>query len=230
MGRYVYDGVRPDDGDYIFDFRYNLPQDIIELTPPQLYTSAINSRIYWFGYMFGDPVSSEQRTDFINYIKGIGENKIKDYELTQFIEIPLGQLHKEINISNLDCFVYPASGRSKLVSKMVSVINGFTSHKTERVSFELVKKAPTDIQFDRQRFKADNSDDINKYNRMKRYVEEVIMPAIKGPDYSSLSENIKPEYRKYIMNYPDLPDISSLAQFSGLQGKNILVADDINTS
>lgn len=100
MGRYVYDGVRPDDGDNIFDFRYNLPQDIIKLSPPQLYASAINSRIYWFGYMFGDSVSSEQRTDFINYIKGIGENKIKDYELTQFIEIPLGQLHKEINISN----------------------------------------------------------------------------------------------------------------------------------
>lgn len=137
---YIYGGVRPDDGDYVFDYLYNLPDDIIEISPPQLFHSSIRNHIYWFGYMFKDSVSSKQRTDFINYIKGIGDHTISDYELTQFIELPLGELDKKISMYDLDCFVYPVSKRSKLVSKMISVIGDYTSHETKRTSFELVKK------------------------------------------------------------------------------------------
>ena len=140
MKRYIYDGVRPDDGDYVFDYLYNLPDDIIEISPPHLFRSSIRNHIYWFGYMFKDSVSSKQRTDFINYIKGIGEHTISDYELTQFIELPLGELDKRVSMYDLDCFVYPVSKRSKLVSKMISVIGDYTSHETKRTSFELVKK------------------------------------------------------------------------------------------
>lgn len=140
MKRYIYDGVRPDDGDYVFDYLYNLPDDMIEISPPQLFHSSIRNHIYWFGYMFKDSVSSKQRTDFINYIKGIGDHTISDYELTQFIELPLGELDKKISMYDLDCFVYPVSRRNKLVSKMISVIGNYTSHETKRTSFELVKK------------------------------------------------------------------------------------------
>ena len=140
MKRYIYDGVRPDDGDYVFDYLYNLPDDIIEISPPQLFRSSIRNHFYWFGYMFKDSVSSKQRTDFINYIKGIGDHTISDHELTQFIELPLAELDKRISMYDLDCFVYPVSKRSKLVSKMISVIGDYTSHETKRISFELVKK------------------------------------------------------------------------------------------
>lgn len=61
------------------------------------------------------------------------------------IELPLGELDKRIGMYALDCFVCPTSGRSRLVSKMVSVINSYTSHEMGRVSFELVKKAPTGV-------------------------------------------------------------------------------------
>ena len=140
MKRYIYDGVRPDDGDYVFDYLYNLPDDIIEISPPQLFRSSIRNHFYWFGYMFKDSVSSKQRTDFINYIKGIGDHTISDHELTQFIELPLGELDKKVSMYDLDCFVYPVSKRNKLVSKMISVIGDYTSHETKRISFELVKK------------------------------------------------------------------------------------------
>lgn len=230
MKRYIYSGVRPNDGDYVFDFRYNLPTDIIEITPPQLYASTINTRTYWFGYMFKDSVPSKQRTDFIHYIKGIGEHKIKDYELTQFIELPLGELHKRVNMYTLDVFVYPLSNRSELVKKMISVINDFTSRKIHRISFELVKKAPTEIQFDWEELQADVGDDINRYHQMEQYVDTVLMPAIENLDYFSLSQNVKPKYRKYIKNYLGFPDTSCLEQFSKLKGKNILVIDDIHTS
>lgn len=139
MKKYVYGGIRPDDGDYIFDYRYSIPTDIIEISKPQLYVSSINNHIYWFGYMFKDTVSSRQRTDFIHYIKGLSNKKVSDLELTQFIELPLGELDKRIGMYNIDCFVYPTSGRSELVSKMISVIGNYTSRDMKKVSFELVK-------------------------------------------------------------------------------------------
>lgn len=230
MKRYVYGGVRPDDGDYIFDYRYNLPTDIIEIAQPQLYVSSIRNRIYWFGYMFKESVSSKQRTAFIHYIKGIGNHVISDHDLIQFIELPLGELDKRINMYSLDCLVYPTSGRSKLVSKMISVINAYTSHEMGRVSFELVKKAPTEVEFDWEQLESDTANDPNQYRQMRRYAEDVILPAIRELDYFSLAQNVKPKYRKYIMNYLGFANERELEKFSKLQGSNILVVDDINTS
>lgn len=123
------------------DYTYHLPEDMIEITPPQWYRSSVRNHIYWLGYTFKDTVSESQRTGFIRYIKGIGEHVISDYELTQFIEFPLGELDRSVGMYDLDCFVYPASGRSKLVSKMVSVIGDYTSHEIKRISFDAVKKA-----------------------------------------------------------------------------------------
>ena len=85
MKRYIYGGVRPDDGDYVFDYLYNLPDDIIEISPPQLFRSSIRNHIYWFGYMFKDSVSSKQRTDFINYIKGIRYPTMNSHSLLNYL-------------------------------------------------------------------------------------------------------------------------------------------------
>ncbi|MCM1224555.1 MAG: phosphoribosyltransferase domain-containing protein [Lachnospiraceae bacterium] len=230
MERYIYGGVKPNDGDYIFDYRYNLPTDIIEISSPQLYVSSIRNHIYWFGYMFKDNVSSKQRTQFIHYIKGLSDKKISDLELTQFIELPLGELDKRIGMYDIDCFVYPVSGRSKLVAKMISVIGDYTSRDMKKASFELVKKAPTEIGFDWDLLEVDTADDLNKYNQMKKYAEEYIVPAIKELDYFSLAKNVKPKYRRYIQNYLDFSSPEELESFSKLKGSNILVVDDINTS
>jgi hypothetical protein len=230
MKRYIYGGVRPDDGDYVFDYLYDLPTDIINICPPQIYRSSIRNHIYWFGYRFNDSVSSKQRTQFINYIKGIGDHVIKDYELTQFINLPLGELDKRIGMYNVDCLVYPISNRSKLVTKMISDINGYTSRKIKRINFELVKKAPTEIEFDWDLLETDAAGDENKYNQMVKYAEDVIMPAIKELDYFSLAKNVKPKYRKYIKNYLGFSSDEDIEKFAKMKGKNILVVDDINTS
>lgn len=99
-----------------------------------------------------------------------------------------------------------------------------------RVSFELVKKAPTEVEFDWEQLEADTADDPNQYKQMRRYAEDVILPAIRELDYFSLAQNVKPKYRKYIMNYLDFANARELEKFSKLQGSNILVVDDINTS
>lgn len=232
MKRYISSGVRSqqDTGDYVFDYTLNLPTDIIDVVPPQLYKSSIKNHIYWFGYQFKETASSKQRSDFIHYIKGLGETRISDHELTQFIELPLGVLDEKFNMYAIDCVVYPISNRSKLVNKIVSVVGSYTSRDKEIASYELVKNTPTEIEFDWKNFELDYGHDKNQYNQMKRYVEDVLLPAIRSLDYFSLAANVKPRYRKYIKNYLGFISQEQLESYARTQGSNILVIDDINTS
>lgn len=225
----VNEGVRYNNGDFVFDYTYNMPDDIIDIVPPQLYRTTINNKVYWFGYKFKDKVTSKQRTEFIEYIKGTGKKKISDSELRKFIELPLGELDKKINIYTLDCLVCPGSKRSDLVKKMITSINGYTSHETNRCTFELVKSVPTKIEFDWKMFENDTKNDKNKHNQMLNHINNVIMPAIKNLDYFSLATNVKTKYRKYIKNYLNFSP-EDLERFSELQADTILVIDDINTT
>lgn len=231
MKRYVKAGIHPDDTSdkYVIDYTYNYPEDIIDIVPPQLYRSEHGNNVYWFGYRFNDDVSSKDRTAFINYIKGLSDTKIPEHDLERLIELPLAELNETINLYAIDCFVYPGSKRSQLVNKMIHIINRFTSRDMNRLSFELVKSVPTDIEFDWRLFKSDNGDDENRYNMMKEYVDNTLMPMIHSLDYFSLAHSVKPKYRKYIKNYLSFKD-EDIEEFAGLKGKNILIVDDINTS
>lgn len=231
MKKYIKSGVRlQDDGNYIVDYTYNYPEDIIHITPPQLCKTIFKSKVYWFGYQFEGHVSSKVRTDFIHYVKGIGDNVMSDIDLRQFIDYPLGELDKQINIMTVDCCVYPLSGRSTLVKKMMVAISAMTSHDANRTNFEFVKQAPTDIEFDWEDFYEDTSNDMNKQKQMEKYVTDVLMPSIKTLDYFSLARDVKPKYRKYIKNFLKFSNPEDIGKFAKLKAKNILVVDDINTS
>ena len=232
MKRYIKSGIQfdSDNHQYTFDFTIDLPDDIIDIVPPKLYRSSIRNSVYWFGYLFKDTASSKQRSDFIHAIKGIGNSKIADHELRQFIELPLGELDKQFGMYNIDCLVYPVSNRSKLVNKIISVINSYTSHDKHSASYQLVKSIPTKIDFDWESFEIDNGYDTNKYNQMKKYIETTLLPAIHELDYFSLAANVKPKYRKYIKDYLGFISQDQLDSYARAQGQNILVIDDINTS
>lgn len=230
MKRLIVGGVRSSDEGFVMDYTIDLPSDIIDLVSPELYKTSYRNHIYWFGYKFKDEVSSKLRTEFIHYIKGLGVNKIEDHELTQFIEKPLGVLDKQFNIYNIDCLVYPISNRSRLVNKIVQVTSSYTSRDKSVASYELVKQTPTEIAFDWSAFEADNAYDSNKYKQMCEYVNTQLIPKIKGLDYFSLANAVKPKYRKYIKDYLGFVTQADLERFAKVQGDNILIIDDINTS
>lgn len=223
-------GVRPkDETDFEFDYTYDYPEDIIHLTSKSVYYSEFKSHLYWFGYVFNEDVSSSERTKFIHYLKGIGESKISDFDLQKFIEIPLNDLHRKANMYSMDCFVYPVSGRSNLVQRMIEVIGEYSSRDMKRCSFELVKSAPSDIEFDWEYFESEVPPGTNRYAQMSKYVNDVVMPAIHELDYFSLAKNVKPKYRKYIKDFLNFSD-KDIEKLSKLKGQKILVVDDINTS
>lgn len=222
-------GVRLDGDKFVFDRSNNLPSDIVDLVSPQIYQSKFGKYTYWFGYKFNDSASSKDRSEFIHAIKGLSDISISDEEITEFIDEPIFELDRFVNTYGISAIIYPVSGRSKLVSKIIYELSRFTSHDTRRLSFELVKSVPTDISFDWDSFEADTIYDKNKYEQMKEYVESKLLPAIHSLDYFSLAQNVKPKYRKYIKNYLTMSE-NDVEKLASLKGGTILIVDDINTS
>ena len=230
MKKYISSGVRFSNDSYIFDYDLNELDDIIEISHPQLYYSTSpTQKVYWFGYTFNSDVSSKERSKFIKYIKGLSEVKPSYSELSRFIEYPLSELNKLTPISSFDCFVYPLSNRSKLVTDIVKAVGNFAQRDIKRCSFELVKSAPIDIEFDWDMFESENGYDTHRYNQMVNYIESNLLPKIKNLDYFSLANNVKPKYRRYIKNFLSFKS-EDLAKFEKLRGQRILVVDDRNTS
>ena len=229
MKKLVYSGVRQSDKGYKIDYTYNYPKDLIDIVEPQLYMSIHDNDVYTFGYRFNDDVDSKSRTEFIRAVKQIGDDPLTDNELEQFIKRPLKYLNNVVNIYQLDCMVYPLSKRSPLVSKIIRCINDITSHEMHRCSFEFVKQAPTNIGFDFESFESDHSEDQG-YNQMLEYVETILIPKLHDLDYFSIAQNVKSKYRPYITGFLDFKDQESADRFAKLQGANILVVDDINTT
>lgn len=229
MKRLVYTGARKTDNGFEIDYRYNYPEDIIDIVEPQLYSTIHNNNIYHFGYRFNDNVDSKDRTEFIHAIKQIGDNALTDDQLDQFIKHPLKYLNNKINLYNIDCMVYPLSNRSPLVSKIVRAINDMTLHEMNRCSFEFVKSAPVNIGFDFESFEADNGSKQG-YDQMIEYINDHLLPKIHELDYFSIAQNVKAKYRPYITGFIDFKDQESADRFSKLKGDNILVVDDVNTT
>ena len=225
----ITDEIRSDKNNHTLDCTYHYPEMIVQIKHKTIYKAKFKGHAYWFGYEFDPATSNSDRTKFIHYLKGIGEQKMPAWELKQFIEYPLNELDKQINLYSVDCFIYPVSGRSPLVQRMIEIINEYTSHEIKRVSFELVKRTPADVEFDWELFESEVSADTNKYNQMMSYIKDTLMPAIEKLDYFSLAASVKPKYRRYIKNFFDFSE-EDVKRISNLQGKKILIVDDINTS
>ena len=229
MKRLVYSGVRIDSDKFYIDYTYNYPEDLIDIVTPQIYLRLDNNAVYEFGYKFKDSASSSERARFIHAVKQIGDSALSDDELHQFISRPLAELAKFADIYHIDCMVYPLSQRSPLVTKIVQCINDMTSRDTRKCSFEFVKQAPTDLDFDFDSFESEYGDSLG-YSQMLRYVKQDLMPKLRSLDYFSIARDVKPKYRKFITGFLDFQSTEDLEKYSKLQGANILVVDDINTT
>lgn len=225
----IHEGIKKYKDYYIIDYKNNTSEDIIHIEPPQLYQKYHNNHIYWFGYKFNSDVSSKDRTEFIHYLKGLDDKKISEEDLIKLIELPLSELDNQINLYWIDCFVYPLSGRSPLVTTMVQIINNFTSREMTRLSFELIKSAPIDVEFDWELFYTEHPEESKQTKQMVKYINNELLPKIHNLDYFSLASNVKTKYRKYIKNFIQLQQ-KDIAKLKALRGENILIVDDINSS
>ena len=232
MKRYVRSGVTRNNDEYVFDFDKDRVNDIVSLAVERLSTSMFRGNVYWFGYTFNPNTSSKERTKFIHTLKGLGEGLIEETDMSRFIEMPVERLNEVHRLSSFDFFVYPVSGRSPLVSNMIKEVGNWVQRDIDDMSFKLVKSLPKDVEFDWVRFRrdyySDNKEDVNRYNQMKEYVNDVLLPSLAYGEYFSIARDVKAKYRPYIKNFLHFED--DVRKLYETEGANVLVVDDVNTT
>ena len=221
------EGVTTNDSEYVFDYTKDDNIDLINMVEYKIYKSTINDKVYYFGYKFTDSSSREDRTKFINFIKGYGDKQINPKELQRFIDRPLNELNNSIGLSNIDVIIYPESQKNTLNQSIIKSITNFMPRNKEYGSYSMIKRLPTEITFDYKSFAADRGgEDSQSYKDSLPNIEK-IMKNINSLDYFHIAKDVKPKYRPYIQNY-----LQPKTEFSEniLNAKNILIVDDINTS
>lgn len=228
----VAEGVQYDGKNFNINFLSDAKNDIINLCDVTIHETIFDNLTYIFGYEFKEDVSSNIRTKFLHFIKGLDENQKPSIRtIEHFVEPPLAELNRIVNLSTFSCILYPRSNRSELTRQIQScIVNMLPDINIE--SFELIKNLPEKIKFSWTKFNMDYDGDIGdqRYLQIKNYVKKTLMPKIHPLDYFSIAQNVKYKYRKYITNYLTFNSPEDEEVFKSLNGGNILIIDDINTS
>ncbi|MBO6272462.1 hypothetical protein J6O48_06755 [bacterium] len=223
------------EGIFSFDFLNDDNNDIIKLKNIG-YKSDIFNNCYYYGYEFESNVESYLRTLFIKNIK-FPDDSISEKDKNTFIGNAVRWLDSNINLLNYNVIIYPQS-MSELCRDMLKYLVKFTDPKY--ISIEVVKKIPSKIEFDYERFNIEVLDAILPNGR-PRYTDiqkndvitkiKNLMNNIHKNDYFSIARNIKKtKYRSYIKNYYKFKNKQDKKIFRQLVNNNILIIDDIVTS
>lgn len=227
------EGISILDDKIIYRTDIDSSNDILNVVYPDIYSSEFLGNVYYFGYRFNDSSSRKDRTLIINWLKGINKNDcIDNNNLSKFIQKPLIELNKFINLSSFSAIIYPRSNRSDLTLQINKEIGNLTQHYTDKISYEIVKQLPENISFDWELFDFEYEGILNDntYKQIKDYVNNNLMKKINILDYFSIARDVKPKYRRYIKDYLYFEDSKTEQYVRDIQKGKLLIVDVINTS
>lgn len=227
----VVEGVKAVTDGFVLDFSVDTKDDIIDIASTHIEKSNIGPNIYYFGYKFNDNVPSSIRNKFISWLKMLKPNKnsISSSDLYRFIEKPLAELDSACPLITFDAIVYPESGRSPLVTDIMKVVLNYMNNDAIKIPTGLVKKLPQNVFFDMGAIKTICGDDINRYNQISKYLNDIVLPKIRKSEYFSIAHEVPTKYRRYVRNFLKLPN-NELNVAHIMNSNKILIIDDINTS
>ena len=227
---YILEGIRRTDNGYAFNFSRDEFNDIINTVSVEVNITSFSDNIYYFGYEFTKNTNSIERANFIKWLKKLKVSEVNN-DITSFIDRPLIQLNKEINLNSISAFIYPMSSQNDLLKIIKREVVRCLPHSVNKYSIDLVKNLPEDIQFDWESFEAIYKDeDISTYRNMKKYIRNELLPSIRKSEYFSIGRDVKPKYRQFFMNYLKFEDKKQEELLRQIQKGSILLIDDVNTS
>lgn len=227
---YILEGIKRTDNGYAFNFSRDEFNDIINTVSVEINITSFSDNVYYFGYEFTKNTDSIERANFIKWLKKLKVSEVNN-DITSFIDRPLIQLNKEINLNSISAFIYPISSQNDLLKIIKREVVRCLPHSVNKYSINLVKNLPEDIQFDWESFEAIYKDeDISTYRNMKKYIRNELLPSIRKSEYFSIGRDVKPKYRQFFMNYLKFEDKKQEELLRQIQKGSILLIDDINTS
>ena len=230
-------GVRYDSNTqrFVFDFEHDGAEDIVSLTGNGYEVEAFG-KCFYYGYEFGEDVSSTLRSAFIHRVK-FSENLQEDEALTQFIQKAVNDLSHRINLYDYDLVVMPQSS-SRVNNYMLRYIYRFAQPTLRKM--ELIKNLPANISFDMDAFTEAYLNDTLENGR-PRYTEiqkeEVrrqisqMLDLIHQKDYFTIAKDVKKSrFRPYMMEFLRFASPVDEEICRTIREQNVLVIDDVTTS
>ena len=230
-------GVRYDSNTqrFVFDFEHDGAEDIVSLTGNGYEVEAFG-KCFYYGYEFGEDVSSTLRSAFIHRVK-FSENLQEDAALTQFIQKAVNDLSHRINLYDYDLVVMPQSS-SRVNNYMLRYIYRFAQPTLRKM--ELIKNLPANISFDMDAFTEAYLNDTLENGR-PRYTEiqkeEVrrqisqMLDLIHQKDYFTIAKDVKKSrFRPYMMEFLRFASPVDEEICRTIREQNALVIDDVTTS
>lgn len=232
MKKYLIEGVLFDETNNIFTFNFNndTANDLIKLVPEGPYQLVDYSPCTYFGYVFEDNLKPEIKKQFINLIK-YPNQYIQETDLRRFIQRAVQKLDEKISLPKYDVLVHPQSS-SQLNNKLINEIYK-RSLSTKVTEIELIKDLPHNIEFNYDLYidELKKKPGVNQQNidQSVKSIEKM-MANLKHLNYLKLGTHIKAKYRQYIKNFFKFKDNQTKKTFEALNGKNILIVDDVATT
>ena len=220
---------------FVFDFEHDGAEDIISLTGNGYEVEAFG-KCFYYGYEFGEEVSSSLRSAFIHRVK-FSDNLQEDAALTQFIQKAVNGLSRRINLYDYDLVVMPQSS-SRVNNYMLRYIYRFAQPTLRKM--ELVKNLPANISFDMDAFTEAYLNDTLENGR-PRYTEKQkedvrlqigqMLDLIHRKDYFTIAKDVKKSrFRPYMMEFLRFSSLADEQLCRTIREQNVLVIDDVTTS
>ena len=220
---------------FVFDFEHDGAEDIISLTGNGYEVEAFG-KCFYYGYEFGEEVSSSLRSAFIHRVK-FSDNLQEDAALTQFIQKAVNGLSRRINLYDYDLVVMPQSS-SRVNNYMLRYIYRFAQPTLRKM--ELVKNLPANISFDMDAFTEAYLNDTLENGR-PRYTEKQkedvrlqigqMLDLIHRKDYFTIAKDVKKSrFRPYMMEFLRFSSLADEQLCRIIREQNVLVIDDVTTS
>ena len=248
FNQFIDEGISFNDGKFAITKADN-PDDIIYLNAAKLVKTTLTStekHVYYYAYEFTSNAPSAIRTKFFNALRfdtGELDKDVKEYLVDLAIELFVNELKRnKLSVYEFSSIVYPHL-RSSLNQEIISRLR--KSHYCTVSTFEVIKSATKDIQFDFDSF----SDEVlestyidQKGVKRPRYTEKVkkemldkatkLLNDIRNSKYFSVAESVKSNlYKPYFYNYFSFEDDREARTFKAIsEAKAILVVDDVTTT
>ena len=224
----LYEGISYDNDTFSFDFEVDTNEKTIINLTEETKQITLYDNVFYYSYEFEDDIDSKIRTKFIHDIKF--NSDISDVVKHRFITTAIDKLNRIEDLDTFDCIIFPES-QSDIVSDMLEYL--YLSCRKKMYSYKLVKKVPSEIEFDYEAFEQTKLVNGNYTEKQKEQVLsniEKMMDYIHQQKYFSIARNTKYKYRKYLKNYYYFEDQNLTKIYENTKNKRILLIDDICTS
>lgn len=216
----LFEGIRIENGEVVFDFKMDLPTDVIPLKFQKINKSLSTrqgTRIY-FAYKYNESANPEEIAKVRQAIKMLDYSTISESDLKLMISKSVNNF-LSISDNNFDVIVTPKSSGG-LANKIAQAFKDKLGSNVLIATDSIVKASVNDIQIDPEKLKKMNPGQIQNINK-------VIQSATKDGSFKMKSVPIP--MRRTIIDFMKFDNAMSREIFNRIAQGSVLLIDDIYT-